>query len=133
VALAATRFDIQAVIRVVDRYDALFGPTDADRSAQVAAAVRGSVDSYFTLRGASSLDPADYASYVASLPPEDSARLELAQARALLGELKALGLTETEYRLARNRMLATLRPDSAAWSVDDLAKAIEMMEQTPAM
>lgn len=128
VALAATRFDVDAVIRVIERHDALYGPLGADRTPEVAAVVRASLGNYFTLRGAAALDAEGYAAYVQSLPPEDTARLRLAQARILLDDLSRLGLTREEYRLARNRMLAALRPDDAPWTIDQLARAIERLE-----
>lgn len=121
--VAATRFDIQGVMRVVNRYNATFGSPDQDQTPQVAADLNAGVQQWLTLSGATTFDPGAFRAFAQSDQADAAIRQRIAQLEGVLGALRGLGLTSTEYRLARARVLEPLA--SLGVGVEDLAAAID--------
>lgn len=121
--IAATRFDIQGVMRAVNRYNATFGTPDQDQTPQVAADVNKGVQQWMALSGATSFDPAAFRAFAQSDKADVSTRQRIAQLESVLVDLRGLGLTTTEYRLARARVLEPLAGNGV--KVEDLAAAID--------
>lgn len=93
IELSANRVTAAAVIRVSNAYDAAFGVNDATQPA-VADTLAANI---------STLNAGEIAA-------TDTAALELARLQTLLTNLKGLGLTDREYRIARDRILAPVTP-----------------------
>lgn len=121
--IAATRFDIQGVMRAVNRYNAAFGAPDQDQTPQVAADLKAGVQQWLTLSGATTFDPAAFRAFAQSQQADASTRERIAQIESILAEVRGLGLTATEYRLARARLLEPLAGNGV--KAEDLAAAID--------
>ncbi|MDX2132336.1 MAG: hypothetical protein SFY69_09815 [Planctomycetota bacterium] len=121
---AATRADIALVQRLVDRYDAIFGPPSADRTEQIATDLRSAADRWMSLANAGRFDPAAFRRYVETTPAEQTLAQQIGALERLLADMRKLGLTGVEYRMARARLLRVLSPASGV-SVDDLGALVQ--------
>ena len=78
---------------------------------------------WLTLSGATTFDPGAFRAFAQSDQADAAIRQRIAQLEGVLGELRGLGLTSTEYRLTRARVLGPLA--SPGVGVEDLAAAID--------
>ncbi len=117
---SAARVDIDAAMRVVDRFNAVFGLPGRDRSPQIGAALAEAHDRYLT----SSLRAQSFGSYLDATPGEVEALGYVSSIRTLLDDLRAMGLPEMEYRRARDRILGEIATPGRL-SVEQLADLIE--------
>ena len=122
---AATRADVKLVARLVMRYNAIFGTPDADRTEEIARELAESTSRWQSLEGAGAFDPVAYRRYVETSPAERGLAARIAALEALLNDMRLLGLTPAEYRLARARLLRVLAPNGGP-SVDQLAEMIQV-------
>ncbi len=125
---AASRFDVHSVIALVDEYNAVFGTAEFDRTGDIAALMSASVNQYMSISEARTLDANGYRDYLYEQAPDPMITNTAFALNSLLSRLCALGLTQQEYLAARNTMLAPLAPEDAAYTVDELALAIETLE-----
>lgn len=125
---AASRFEIEAVIALVEEYNALFGEPEFDRTGDIAALMSASVNQYMSIAEARTLDANGYRVYLQEQAPDPMITNTAIALNGLLSRLCALGLTQQEYLAARNKMLAPLAPEGAGYTVDQLALALETLE-----
>ncbi|MCA9294640.1 MAG: hypothetical protein KDA20_12585, partial [Phycisphaerales bacterium] len=125
---AASRFEIHAVMDLVDQYNALFGEPGFDRTGDVAALMSASVNQYMSIADARTLDANGYRQYLNEQAPDPMITNTAIALNGLLSRLCALGLTQQEYLAARNKMLAPLAPEGSGYTVDQLALALETLE-----
>ncbi|GJQ30017.1 MAG: hypothetical protein HBSAPP03_19010 [Phycisphaerae bacterium] len=111
---AATRQDIQVVIALVERYNAVFGTAEQDRTAEIAREFAEASARWKALGNEGSFDAAAFRAWVRNTPEERVIAERIAQIEGLLGEMRKLGLTEPEYRQARQRLLRTIMPQGGA-------------------
>jgi len=124
--LAAARFDVDAVRALVSRYEAIFGPAEADTTAAVAAQVRGLAAAYLAETGAERVDGEAFAAWVAERADRADA-VALAQLGAVLDGIRGLGLTDREYADARLAFAGQIA-DETPLSARELAEALEALE-----
>ncbi|MFO0857099.1 MAG: filamentous hemagglutinin N-terminal domain-containing protein [Phycisphaerales bacterium] len=131
VSVAATRFDIAAVRAVVRQYDEVLGE---NTRAETASNIQASLHRYWSMHPPSShvSDVQEFANYLATqdnLTPEaEAAKATLARIRVVLDRLNGLGLTQGEYRAARDRMIAVLVPEMPGMTPSRLLNLIEWSE-----
>jgi filamentous hemagglutinin family protein len=126
-AIAATRFDIHSVQRVVEQHDKVFRPAGVDRTEVLRAGLDTSACRFRVSRGAEAVDPRDLAAYLTMREEEAGTRQTLLDIRRLLDRVQALGLTPLEYVATRNRMLAPLAPEGGSMTLEELTALIEYM------
>ncbi len=119
---SAARVDIDAAMRVVDRFNAVFGLPGRDRSPQIGAAMAEAHDRYLT----SSLRSQSFGAYLDATPGEVEALGYVSSIRTLLDDLRAMGLPEMEYRRARDRILGEIATPGRL-TVEQLVDLIERM------
>jgi hypothetical protein len=120
---AASRVDIRWLTRVVNQYIGVFGPAEQDRTGEIAADMGQSARRWFTLSQASRFDGTSYRAYLESTAGESRTLATILQLESLLGSMRRLGLTPTEFRLARARLLQPILPEGVA--PEDFAQAVE--------
>jgi hypothetical protein len=112
---AATRVDINAVLRVTNAYVGGLGvPQQAAAASQ---ALSQAADRYMTLSQASSVDPAAFRQYLESNPQEQETLAQIQRLEALLADMRSLGLPAVEYRQARARLLSSIASDKLPMEV----------------
>jgi len=121
---AATRSDIQLVLRLVDRYNGIFGEPDADRTPEIADDLARAARQWTTLQRAAEVDPAAFRDWVQSSPDHAALARRIGQIESLCADLKKLGLSEPEFRQAKLRLLKPLATDPAM-TVDRLMQVME--------
>jgi hypothetical protein len=128
-AIAATRFDIPAVINVVARYDALFGSPEESRLAEIAAALQSAMSDYMSLEDASALDPRGFNEFLRTSPDHGTAYAHALALRDILDGIRGLGLTRIEYLETRSRLMDPLVPPDFSVSPNEMGEAIERAER----
>jgi len=128
-ALAATRFNVPAIRRVVSTYESIFDDAPAGEG-DVAAAITASVQRYMSLEEAGDFRPEAYREYLASEPREAEALAYAQRLRDLLDTLRDIGLPEPEYVETRNRILAALVGPETPASAGELGEALEAPRAT---
>lgn len=127
---AATRADIDSVLRIVGERDAAFGTPDADQTQAIAASLAESANRYFTLSGASRIDPVEFRKFLESSPQEQRTLAYIQQLQAVLSDMKTLGLPASEYQQSQVRLLSQVAPQGRM-SVGELVQLIQTPGAAP--
>jgi hypothetical protein len=125
--LAATRFDYDAVVDLVDTHDFVFGVGEASRTPGMQAALDEALFRYTFSHPAGEFDAQQFAWWLTSRSENEELTQSLAEVRVVLRKLQRLGLTPGEYRDARARLLAPLVHDGMPLSAHDLGEVAEIV------
>ena len=106
---AATRVDINAVLRVTNAY--LAGVGTPEQAAAAAESLSQAADRYMTLNQAASVDPSAFRQYLETTPEERATLAQIQRLETLLADMRTLGLPAVEYRQARARLIASVASD----------------------
>ncbi len=94
----------------MEKYNAVFGTAEADRTAQIAKEFADASARWQSLNNAGSFDAAAFRTWAQNTPEEQVIAARIAQIEGLLGEMRKLGLTEPEYKQARAKLLRSIMP-----------------------
>jgi hypothetical protein len=109
--IAATRLDVDAVIRLVRRYDEVFGTKDDERTRRIAQTLADAMGRYRVLD--QSPDAAKFRGYLERTPEEGQALAYVQQLEGLVADMKKLGLPPSQLAKARERLYAGLAASGA--------------------
>lgn len=127
--MSATRFDIQAVMALVDAYTSVFGDDEASQVAAINEAFNGALDSFAQETGADEVRPDEFAGYLAAQPEQNEARAYAARLGEFVDKLERLGLPGDEYVLVRNQLLSPVAPEGL--TPDEFARVLEQTGDAP--
>lgn len=105
---AGTRVDPAAANRAARTFNAIFGEPGEERFAEVGSAIAASLERHLSLEQAASADPESFRRYLAGTEGEQATRAYVDGLGELMGQLRALGLTEVEFREAQRRILSAI-------------------------
>lgn len=107
---AATRTDIDLVIRAVRNYSAAFGPGDTAKTNEMAAAIAATANRYFSLNAAGQFDAQNFRTFLESDPAERQTLEHVQRLQAVLSDVQRFGLTPAELAQTRKKLVAGVAP-----------------------
>jgi hypothetical protein len=124
--LAATRFDYDAVVDVVDTYDFVFGQGESSRVTAMQSELSTAMCKY-QFANPGPIDSKKFAWWLTSRSENEELSQSLSEVRVVLRKLQRLGLTPGEYRDARARVMAQLVTNESLLSADALGEITEVV------
>lgn len=107
---SATRIDIDAVRRVANAY--MGGVGSAAQAPATSESLGAAASRYMTLSQASSVDPAEFRSYLENTPEEGATLAQIQRLENMLADMRNLGLPPGEAAQARVRLIASLSSET---------------------